>query len=72
MSLVRDAAPALYLVGMITDINEQRALAELQESEARFRAVYENAASASASSPQRPGSGCQPGAGQLSGTVKRS
>jgi PAS domain S-box-containing protein len=46
MSVVRDpAGQPLYLVGMLTDISEQRrALAELQESEARFRAVYENAA----------------------------
>ena len=46
MSMVRGAAgQPLYLVGMVTDISEQRrALADLQESEARFRAMYENAA----------------------------
>jgi len=46
LSLVRDAQgnPA-YLVGQIEDIDEQkRTLAELKESEARFRAMYENAA----------------------------
>ena len=46
MSMVRDAQGApLYVVGMVVDINEERlALARLQESEARFRAMYENAA----------------------------
>jgi PAS domain S-box-containing protein len=46
LSLVRDAAGApAYLVGQIEDIDEQkRTLAELQETEARFRAMYENAA----------------------------
>jgi PAS domain S-box-containing protein len=46
MSMVRDARGApLNIVGMVADINEQRlALAKLQESEARFRAIYENAA----------------------------
>jgi PAS domain S-box-containing protein len=46
MSMVRDPeGQPLYLVGMVTDISEQRrALAQLQESEARFRAMYENAA----------------------------
>jgi len=46
LSLVRDAEgnPA-YLVGQIEDIDEQkRTLAELKESESRFRAMYENAA----------------------------
>ena len=45
MSVVRDAAGIpLYLVGMVIDINEQkRILAELQTSEARFRAIFENA-----------------------------
>lgn len=46
MSMVRDAQGApLNIVGMVADINAQRlALAKLQESEARFRAMYENAA----------------------------
>lgn len=46
MSMVRDAQGApLYIVGMVADINEERlALAKLQESEARFRAMYNNAA----------------------------
>ena len=46
MSIVRatDGKP-LYLIGMIVDINEQkRLLADLKESESRFRAVYENSA----------------------------
>jgi PAS domain S-box-containing protein len=46
LSLVRnpDGSPG-YLVGMIEDINEQkRVLAELQESEARFRAMFDNVA----------------------------
>ena len=45
MSVVRDAAgKPLYLVGMVIDINEQKqVLAELQASEARFRAIFENA-----------------------------
>lgn len=46
MSLVRnpDGQP-VYLVGMAMDVSEQRRiLAELKESEARFRAMYDNAA----------------------------
>ncbi len=45
-SVVRDAnGHSLYLVGMVIDINdERRMLAELQESEAHFRAVFDNAA----------------------------
>jgi PAS domain S-box-containing protein len=46
LSLVRDGLgkPA-YLVGMIEDIDKQKqTLAGLQESEARFRAVFENTA----------------------------
>jgi PAS domain S-box-containing protein len=46
LSLVRDAQgnPA-YLVGQIEDIDEQkRTLAELKESEARFRAMFESSA----------------------------
>ncbi len=46
MSMVRDTQGApLYIVGMVADINEERlALGKLQESEARFRAMFENAA----------------------------
>ena len=45
MSVVRDETDKpLYMVGMVIDINEQkRVLAELQTSEARFRAMFENA-----------------------------
>ncbi len=45
MSIVRGAdGKPLYIVGMILDINEERiALAKLQESEARFKSMYENA-----------------------------
>jgi PAS domain S-box-containing protein len=45
MSVVRDAnGTPLYLVGMLEDIDKQKkALAELQESESRFRAIFENA-----------------------------
>ena len=44
MSVVRDDTGApLYMVGMLIDIDEQkRVLAELQTSEARFRAMFEN------------------------------
>jgi PAS domain S-box-containing protein len=46
ISLVRDAkGNPLYLVGQIEDIDEQkRTLVELQESEARFRAMFESSA----------------------------
>jgi PAS domain S-box-containing protein len=46
MSLVRDPdGRPLYLVGLVNDIDVQkRKEAELAESEARFRAMYENAA----------------------------
>jgi PAS domain S-box-containing protein len=46
MSVVKDASGTpLYLVGMVIDIDEQRrVLAELKESEARFRAVFESSA----------------------------
>lgn len=46
LSMVRDVAgKPTYLVGMIEDIEGQkRTLAELQKSEARFRAMFENAA----------------------------
>jgi PAS domain S-box-containing protein len=46
LSLVRDSqGQPSYLVGMIEDIEDQkRTQAELRESEARFRAMYENAA----------------------------
>jgi len=46
MSMVHDAHGApLYIVGMVADINEERlALAKLQESEARFRSMFDNAA----------------------------
>lgn len=46
MSTVRDASGApLYMVGMVIDINEQRrTLDELQQSEARFRAMFDSAA----------------------------
>lgn len=46
LSLVRDAAGRpLYLVALIDDIEEQkRTLAGLQESEARFRAMFDNTA----------------------------
>ena len=45
LSAVRDdAGNPIYLVGLIEDIDEQkRTLAELQESEARFRAIYDHA-----------------------------
>jgi PAS domain S-box-containing protein len=44
MSLVRDRdSKPLYLIGMLMDIDDQKqALAELQESEARFRAMFDN------------------------------
>jgi PAS domain S-box-containing protein len=46
MSMVRNAQGApLHIVGMLADINEERlTLAKLRESEARFRAMFENAA----------------------------
>ncbi len=46
LSLVRDSqGEPSYLVSMVEDIEEQkRTLSELRESEARFRAMYENAA----------------------------
>jgi len=45
LSAVRDDdGNPIYLVGLIEDIDEQkRTLAELQESEARFRAIYDHA-----------------------------
>ncbi len=45
LSAVRDDdRNPIYLVGLIEDIDEQkRTLAELQESEARFRAIYDHA-----------------------------
>jgi PAS domain S-box-containing protein len=45
MSIVRDALnKPLYLVGMVIDIDDQKkTLAELQQSEARFRTIFENA-----------------------------
>jgi PAS domain S-box-containing protein len=44
MSVVRDGSgKPLYLIGMLVDIDEQKqALSKLQESEARFRALFEN------------------------------
>jgi len=44
MSVVRDGAGIpLYMVGMVIDISEQkRILADLQDSEARFRAMFDN------------------------------
>lgn len=44
MSVVRgDNGEPLYLIGMLVDIDEQKqALTKLQESEARFRALFEN------------------------------
>jgi PAS domain S-box-containing protein len=44
MSIVRDAdANPLFIVGMLIDINEQKkVLAELHQSEARFRAMFDN------------------------------
>jgi PAS domain S-box-containing protein len=44
MSVVRDEAGApLYMVGMVIDIDEQkRVVADLQTSEERFRAMFEN------------------------------
>ena len=44
MSIVRDAhGQPLYMVGMVIDIDEERrARAKLQESEARFRSMFEN------------------------------
>jgi PAS domain S-box-containing protein len=44
MSVVRDEAGVpLYMVGMVLDINEQkRAMADLQASELRFRAMFDN------------------------------
>jgi PAS domain S-box-containing protein len=44
MSVVRgQAGEPLYLVGMLEDIDRQKkAIAELQESEARFRTIFEN------------------------------
>lgn len=46
MSLVRDEQGApLYLVGMVTDINERKKAQDtLRESEARFKAMYNNTA----------------------------
>ena len=46
MSMVRDSkGTPLYLVGMLSDINEYKQLLEdLQKSQARFQAVFENAA----------------------------
>jgi PAS domain S-box-containing protein len=46
VSVVRDqAGQPLYLVGMAIDVSEQRRiLAELKESEARFKAIFENSA----------------------------
>src|SRR5512138_2374978 len=45
MSVVRDETGApLYMVGMVIDIDEKkRIMEELQTSEARFRAMFENA-----------------------------
>jgi len=45
MTIVRDSSgKPLYIVGMVVDIDEQKkALAGLQESEARFRAMFEYA-----------------------------
>jgi PAS domain S-box-containing protein len=45
MSVVRDSSGnPLYLIGMLVDIDEQkRVLAELKQSEARLRTIYENA-----------------------------
>jgi PAS domain S-box-containing protein len=45
LSVVRDdKGKPLYIIGMLVDIDEQKkALAKLQESEARLRAIYENA-----------------------------
>jgi PAS domain S-box-containing protein len=45
MSVVRDSSGSpLFIVGMLVDIDEQKqALAELQKSEARLRAIFENA-----------------------------
>lgn len=45
MSLVRDEnGSPLYIVGMLTDINEQKQVQDtLRESEARFKAMYDNA-----------------------------
>ncbi len=45
MSVVRDeTGTPLYMVGMVIDINEQKhIMAELQTSEARFRAMFQNA-----------------------------
>jgi PAS domain S-box-containing protein len=45
MSVVRDDdGKPLYIIGMLVDVNEQKkALGRLQESEARLRAIYENA-----------------------------
>jgi PAS domain S-box-containing protein len=45
MSVVRDeAGKPLYMVGMVIDIDEQnRTVAELQTSEARFKAMFESA-----------------------------
>jgi PAS domain S-box-containing protein len=44
MSVVRDeSGRPLYIVGMLIDIDEQKnTLVELQKSEARFRAIFEN------------------------------
>lgn len=52
MSMVHDAQGVpLHIVGMVADINEERlTLVKLRESEARFRAMFENAAWESASS----------------------
>jgi PAS domain S-box-containing protein len=44
MSLVRDeAGTPLYMVGMVIDVSEQkRFMADLQDSEVRFRAMFDN------------------------------
>ncbi len=44
MSVVRDEiGKPLYIVGMLIDINEQkRTVGELQQSEARFKAIFDN------------------------------
>jgi PAS domain S-box-containing protein len=46
MSMVRDAeGKPLYMVGLVSDIDDKiRARATLQESERRFRAIFENSA----------------------------
>ena len=59
MSVVRDdARNPLYMVGMVIDIDEQkRTMADLQTSEARFRAMFENAAIEIAGRPGSPAIG---------------